>query len=164
MSQTLIENIFNISPDAVSKMVGYTAEEISKIEKLYDISVNGELKCFLMRAGRSDGGLVGDDPFRIYCPLKNVRSQFLFQKIFRDDLKELGLTEYLNRPFVVSYEMQCDYFFLQTGLSGTQYVYVFYENESKILNTGMTLNEYLLDVLQRYPLGGPICRGELIVV
>ena len=48
------------------KAIGYSEEEITKIEKLYDIEVKGDFREFLKYAGRCDGDLLGDDPIILY--------------------------------------------------------------------------------------------------
>jgi len=40
------------------KAIGYSEEEIKKIEKLYDIEVRGDFREFLRIAGRSSDGLL----------------------------------------------------------------------------------------------------------
>ena len=48
------------------KAIGYSEEEITKIEKLYDIEAKGDFREFLKYAGRCDGDLLGDDPIILY--------------------------------------------------------------------------------------------------
>ncbi len=42
------------------KAIGYSEEEITKIEKLYDIEAKGDFREFLKYAGRCGGGLLED--------------------------------------------------------------------------------------------------------
>jgi len=43
-------------------VLGYSGDEIEKIERLYEIKIGGDLRRFFLEMGRSDGGLIGDDP------------------------------------------------------------------------------------------------------
>ena len=43
------------------KAIGYSEEEIKKIEKLYDIEVKGDFREFLRIAGRSSDGIINFD-------------------------------------------------------------------------------------------------------
>ena len=41
---------------------GYSDEEIRKIEAIYCIYIHGEFRDFLRIAGKTDGGIMGNDP------------------------------------------------------------------------------------------------------
>ena len=60
------------------KAIGYSEEEITKIEKLYDIEVKGDFREFLKYAGRCDGDLLGDDPII----LSKVNLFLIIRKIY----------------------------------------------------------------------------------
>lgn len=164
MSKVFFDKVAEVFPIALNRMVGYKLDEIKKIEKLYGISIRGEFESFLLRAGRCDGGVIGDDPIVIYNPLKDVRTHILFQANFFNDLQGIGAWEYLHMPFVFSLESETQYYFLQTGLQGNEYVYHYNENSEIIHNTGMSFSDYLIDITDRYPLGRTICRGELLII
>lgn len=161
MGDIFFDKIRDIFPVALDRMVGYSELEITKIEKLYGIVVSGEFASLLRRAGRSDGGLVGDDPLIIYRPRWSVRAHLLFQMKLFNSLQDIGAWDYLNKPFVFSLESETQYYFLITGDSGG-FVYHYDENEETVKNTGMSLFEYLLDVVDRYTLGGLVCKGDLL--
>lgn len=60
------------------KTLGYSEEEIKKIEKLYDIEVKGDFREFLKIAGRSCGGIISEYPEELifyssyYTPRNNM--------------------------------------------------------------------------------------------
>mgnify|MGYP003462678826 CR=1 FL=1 len=60
---------------------GYSLAEIKRIEKLYDITIQGDFLEFMLKIGRCSGGLFGDDPIILYKEQRSVRSQILFQLI-----------------------------------------------------------------------------------
>jgi hypothetical protein len=163
MSQIFFDKVRDVFPAALERMVGYSDVELEKIERLYGIIVSGELASFLRRAGRSDGGIIGDDPFIIYRNW-TVRTHILFQVNFFNDLQEIGAWDYLNKPFVFSLESETQYYFLQTDMPNPDLVYHYDENSRTIKSTGLSFYEYLLGVVARYPLGGEICHGDLLEI
>ena len=153
------------------KAIGYSEEEITKIEKLYDIEVKGDFREFLKYAGRCDGDLLGDDPIILYRQTWDMgsylrKNYFGFiddedfeEKVFYDELKK--------KPFIFSIEMENYYFYIRT-VDDDLKVYCFDENEEKIKDTGMNFNEYMVDLVERYnPELKPILEipsiGELLV-
>ena len=62
------------------KAIGYSEEEITKIEKLYDIEVKGDFREFLKYAGRCDGDLLGDDPIILF--ISKVNLFLIIRKIY----------------------------------------------------------------------------------
>ncbi|MFJ2986493.1 SMI1/KNR4 family protein [Collimonas sp. NPDC087041] len=150
--------------DVESKaVIGYTENEINKIEALYDIKVKGEFRDFMLQMGRSDGGLIGDDPIVLYRPAWTVRGQILFQINLFNSLQEYGAWDQINKPFSFSRESETQYYYLQTE-KNDGLVYHFDENAGSVECTNLTFLEYLLDVRKRYPYKGVVCKGELIVV
>ena len=135
------------------KAIGYSEEEITKIEKLYDIEVKGDFREFLKYAGRCDGDLLGDDPIILYRQTWDIgsylrKNYFGFiddedfeEKVFYDELKK--------KPFIFSIEMETYYFYIRTADDDLK-VYCFDENEEKIKDTGMNFNEYMVDLVERY--------------
>lgn len=164
MSTITIDRIRGIYPAALDKMVGYSPEEMRKIERLYGITISGELASFMELAGRSDGGVIGDDPIIFYRSYWPVRTHILFQVNFFNSLQEISAWDYLNAPFVFSLESETQFFFLQTGLKGDDFVYHYDDNAKTVKRTEMTFSAYLLDVLNRYPVGGAVCRGDLLEI
>ena len=58
---------------------GYSLSEIKRIEKLYDITIQGDFLEFMLKMGRCSGGLIGEDPIILYKDHWTVRDQVLFQ-------------------------------------------------------------------------------------
>jgi len=103
------------------KAIGYSEEEISKIEKLYDIEAKGDFREFLKYAGRCDGDLLGDDPIILYRQTWDMESYLrmnYFGFIDDEDFEEKVFYDELN--------------------------------EEKIKDTGMDFNEYMVDLVERY--------------
>jgi hypothetical protein len=164
MSRSFFDEIKNRCPSALDRMVGYGSDEIRKIERLYGIEISENFEYFMSRMGRSDGGVVGDDPLVIYRSSWSVRTHILFQINFFESLQEIGAWAYLNKPFVFSLEAEAQYYFLQTGLEGVNPVYHYDENEKSVKSTGLSFFDYLLDVTNRYPMGGVVCQGDLLKI
>jgi len=151
-----------LCPNAADRMIGYSESEIEKLERLYGIQLSGDFRAFMERAGRCDGGIIGDDPFIIYRPHWSVRTHILFQVNFFSSLQAIGAWDYLDRVFVFSVESETQYYFLQTGAAEPDLVYHYDENSESVKATGMRFGEYLVDVLARYPHGRGLCKGELL--
>ena len=153
------------------KAIGYSEEEITKIEKLYDIEAKGDFREFLKYAGRCGGGLLEDYTIILYRELWSIQS-FLRKNYFGfiddEDFEEKVFYDELKRkPFIFSIEMETYYFYIRTVDEDLK-VYCFDENEEKIKDTGMDFNEYMVDLVERYnPELKPILEipsiGELLV-
>lgn len=111
MGINFFEGIKTKKPDAFNRMCGYNDQEIEKIERLYNIVAKGDFRDFLRRAGRCDGGVIGDDPLVIYRSSWGIRGQILFQLSFHNDLQDLEKWDFLNKPFVFSLESETQYYF-----------------------------------------------------
>ena len=168
----LMENVFfelfNESNLINKELIkGYSNDEIKKIERLYNIDIKDDFKYFMENMGRCDGGLLGDDPIILYRKAWSVRTHFLFQIDFFNDLQEIGAWDFLNKPFVFSLEEETYYYFLQTG-SNSQEVYFYSENDKKVIPTGMKFFEYLIDLTKKncFKLNKRqrVSQGELIIV
>ena len=135
------------------KAIGYSEEEITKIEKLYDIEAKGDFREFLKYAGRCDGDLLGDDPVILYRQTWDIESYLrmnYFGFIDDEDFEEKVFYDELKRkPFIFSIEMENYYFYIRTADDDLK-VYCFDENEEKIKDTGMDFNEYMVDLVERY--------------
>lgn len=135
------------------KAIGYSEEEITKIEKLYDIEAKGDFREFLKYAGRCGRGLLEDYTIILYRELWSIQS-FLRKNYFGfiddEDFEEKVFYDELKRkPFIFSIEMETYYFYIRTADDDLK-VYCFDENEEKIKDTGMNFNEYMVDLVERY--------------
>ena len=150
------------------KAIGYSEEEITKIEKLYDIEAKGDFREFLKYAGRCDGDLLGDDPVILYRQTWNMKIYLRMNySYFIDENFKILHEEIKKKPFIFSIEMETYYFYIRTADDDLK-VYCFDENEEKIKDTGMDFNEYMVDLVERYnPELKPILEipsiGELLV-
>ena len=132
------------------KAIGYSEEEITKIEKLYDIEVKGDFREFLKYVGRCDGDLLGDDPIILYRQTWNIQS-YLRKNYFNfiDEDYTVLHGDLQKKPFIFSIEMETYYFYIRTADDDLK-IYCFDENEEKIKDTGMDFNEYMVDLIERY--------------
>ena len=132
------------------KAIGYSEEEITKIEKLYDIEVKGDFREFLKYAGRCDGDLLGDDPIILYRQTWNIQS-YLRKNYFNfiDEDYTVLHGDLQKKPFIFSIEMETYYFYIRTADDDLK-VYCFDENEEILKDTGMNFNEYMVDLVERY--------------
>ena len=150
------------------KAIGYSEEEITKIEKLYDIEAKGDFREFLKYAGRCDGDLLGDDPIILYRQTWNMKIYLRMNySYFIDENFKILHEEIKKKPFIFSIEMENYYFYIRTVDEDLK-VYCFDENEETLKDTGMDFNEYMVDLVERYnPELKPILEipsiGELLV-
>jgi len=147
-------------------MVGYGNDELSKIEKLYGIEIAGQLRQFLSIAGRSDGGLIGDDPIILYRSSWPVRTQIIKGLILIDDLQNIGAWDFVKKPFLLSIESESQYYFVKTGDEKKDLVCHYDENNKSVKSTGKTIFEYLAGVVLALGVdeNRVVCRGELLIV
>ena len=148
---------------------GYSLSEIKRIEKLYDITIQGDFLEFMLKMGRCSGGLFGDDPIVLYKEQRSVRSQILFQLINLDFLHDHHYEMRAQQPFCFSWESETQYLFILTQ-SEDQLVYGYDEYEEAIYETGKTFEEYMFAVYEYYEHyfiddDGKriVCKGELLV-
>lgn len=155
----------NVSFD-FNKVRGYSDEEIKKIERLYDISISGDFENFLQQMGRSDGGLIGDDPIILYRNSWSVRSHIKYQLYFWDLMQEDKNFDYLNqKPFVFACESETLYVFMQTSSQEPLRVHFYDENSGTVTETDMDFSEYLQKTAQTWGKNNhAICQGDLIVI
>ena len=132
------------------KAIGYSEEEITKIEKLYDIEVKGDFREFLKYAGRCDGDLLGDDPIILYRKTWNIQS-YLRKNYFNfiDEDYTVLHGDLQKKPFIFSIEMETYYFYIRTADDDLK-IYCFDENDEILKDTGMNFNEYMVDLVERY--------------
>ena len=95
--------LLNNKPPFPELVSGYTEIELRKIASLYDISIDGLLKSFLMEVGRCAGGMFSDDAIPLYRQLWSVRTHLLFQVGFYETLQEAGAFGHLKSPFVLGW-------------------------------------------------------------
>jgi len=132
------------------KAIGYSEEEITKIEKLYDIEAKGDFREFLKYAGRCDGDLLGDDPVILYRQTWNIQS-YLRKNYFNfiDEDYTVLHGDLQKKPFIFSIEMETYYFYIRTADDDLK-IYCFDENDEILKDTGMNFNEYMVDLVERY--------------
>lgn len=173
MSTSLIAYLHAVYPELeidISKIKGYTGDEIQKIERLYDIKVTGQLREFLMCMGRCSGGFFGDDSLLFYRDSLSIRSQILFQFTLREDLGSLQYWELVTKkPFLVSFENQTQYYFLLTESDAPDLVYHYDENEDTVEATHWTFYEHIknlvdIDTRMHKKNMTPDYCGELIII
>ncbi|WP_275371326.1 hypothetical protein [Xenorhabdus bovienii] len=154
INQTLINYLLSIYPELevnTSYIRGYSAEEIPKFERLYDIEVKSQLYDFLTCMGRCSGGLFGDVPLTFYQMQETVRGEVLFQSGQREELCNIQLHHLLDKkPFFISVESYTQYYFLLTTSNNPDLVYHYNENEETVEATDWTFNEYLRFVVDAY--------------
>ncbi|MFB2587744.1 hypothetical protein [Acinetobacter sp. c1-l78] len=98
-----------------SHIEGYSEVELLKIEKLYDIKIQGEFRDFMLKLGRCDGGLIGDDPIILYRDFWSVRGQVLFQLDLYEGLQNIKAYDLLkNKPFIFAWESETVMVFILT--------------------------------------------------
>lgn len=167
MNENLFETIRIEHPAIYSRMIGYSNDELCRLEKLYDIEINGQLRQFLSIAGRSDGGLIGDDPIILYRNSWSVRTHILTNADLFRSLQDIGAWDFLSNPFLFSIESETQYFYVRTGPKETQKdtVYHYDEDNKSVKSTGKTIFEYLAGVVQAVGVNENrmVCRGELLI-
>ena len=153
-------------------IIGYSEQELKKLEKLYDININGQFREFMLLAGRCDGGIFGDDPIILYRQSWGVRGQILFQVNFLESLQEIHAYDYIGKggglAFCFSLEHETQYYFIITN-NADNLVYHYNEGLETVECTNLTFYEYLDDVYKRYVEEDSnrkqiVCKGELLEI
>ncbi len=165
-----------------SKVVGYSEEELKKIEDFYLIKIAGDLRDFMLEMGRCSGGLIRTGNLNFYDKHATIRNHLLLQEFVKDELGKIKEHEYLGGIFVFAMEDEDTiYYFLRTKAESyiktyvgektlsndPNIVYCYDENEEKVCDTGLTFIEYLKkEVLltQKEYKESEIWQGELIVI
>lgn len=152
---------------ATEQVCGYTLGELALIESLYDITLTGQFRAFLLEMGRCDGGLIGDDPIILYRPW-SVRTQLLHQIVFFNDMQDAGQFAHLaEKPFTFSCESETQHFFLQTTSATPDRVFQFDENSGAVTDSGLDFLEYMRATVRTYrPIRqtDTLCQGELLIL
>ena len=156
-----------------SRVLGYSAEELVKIEKLYDIKISGFLRDFMLEAGRCDGGLIGDDPIILYRSNWSVRDHVITQNGFREELLDLlfknnpaEFKSFCNSTFVLSIESHTQFYYLNTTGANPERVFHYDENEDTIEDTNIDFIDYMKNTVRVYGGFSPqiICQGEMLII
>ncbi|MEB6856723.1 hypothetical protein NA898_01780 [Proteus cibi] len=173
INNNLINKLHSIYPELIidiSYIRGYSDEEISRMERLYDIRIVGQLYDFLKCMGRCSGGFFGDDPLVFYQNQETIRGDILFQIGGRDELASIQRHDLLKqKPFFISVESYTQYLFLLTDSDNPDLIFNYNENDECIEKTNWDLNSYLQHVInvytRHYPVPPPFDRhGELIII
>ncbi len=151
-------------PVDATKFIGYSADEIVKIEELYDIRVSGEFRKFILKMGRYGGGAFNNDPIILYRPNFSIRSHVLFQYECFDKMQNIKAYSFLRKPFAFSLENETQYYFLVTGSNEPEIVCQYNRDNETVQSTGLSFAQYITSVLRRYPqcARSDLCRGELL--
>lgn len=142
MTVSFSQQILDGSSITSVNCVGYNEKELEKVSRLYDISLQGQLKPFLSSMGKSDGGLIGDSMIQLYRPSWRVREHLFFQLGFIDQMQEEGFYDCLKKPFVFSLIAETQYYFIQTSLKN-DVVYHYDSNNEAVKATNWDLLNFL---------------------
>lgn len=164
MIHLFFNKILNEYPMEYNRMIGYHEDEMQKIERVFRMKIVGDFKHFMIRAGKSDGGLIGDESLILYRQEWDIRTHIVWQEYFLR--KIIVLQEYKSgdKPFMFSIENDLKYYFLRTGIEQDGFVFCFNEEEGMVFNTNMTFVEYLFDLMSREKPNGVVCHGDLLQI
>jgi hypothetical protein len=133
------------------RIKGYSDEEITKIERLFDINITGEMKLFFQIMGRCSGGLISRNGFIIYRN-NTLRVDVLGNAGFVEDLRCLKGMEFIRqKPFYLGTENETQGYFCLTDDGGKYQVYrqdesENEEDEDEIFETDFTFGTYMIKV------------------
>ena len=128
------------------RIKGYSDEEISKVERLFDIKITGEMKLFFQTMGRCSGGLINDSGFVIYRK-NTLRVNLLGANDFIRDLRAIRRFDLIKqKPFSLACENETQDYFCLTDDGGKYQVYRYDENEEEVFETGFTFGTYMMKV------------------
>ncbi len=129
--------------------IGYSDEEIKKIEKLYDIEIKGDFREFLKIAGRSDGGLIGGIVFNY--DNKGASNQLRRQRFLKGILA--GNYEYNSyigsKPFLIGIELETNYYYIKTNDNDLR-MYQYSEGIDIEKCLKINFNEYMISLVEEY--------------
>ena len=152
---------------------GYSEMELKKIEKLYDVCIGGDLRCYMMLAGRCAGYLLGDGFSLMYAPVMSVRDHLLYQEGRRHILSEsVGLHGIvMEKPFFFSESFDTYSFFIKTkpkNYSDENKVYCLDENEDVVIEEDLPFIDFILDRIEKRKGDSlrrdVLCVGEMIEI
>ena len=147
------------------KAIGYSEEEIKKIEKLYDIEVKGDFREFLRIAGRNSGGLL-TSTLTFYYSHTTVGDKIREQNYGRKKLKNLKFNNFdKSKIFLLAVEPDSQYYYIDT-VNLNVYLYDDNLDDEIIEDTGQDFDSYMLSSIYYFnPKMVPlsiICNGELL--
>ncbi len=147
------------------KAIGYSEEEIKKIEKLYDIEVRGDFREFLRIAGRSSDGLL-TSTLTFYYSHTTVGDKIREQNYGRKKLKNLKFNNFdKSKIFLLAVEPDSQYYYIDT-VNLNVYLYDDNLDDEIIEDTGQNFDSYMLSSIYYFnPKMVPlsiICNGELL--
>jgi len=148
-----------------SRTLGYSAVELDRIERLYNITITGDFRDFMLEIGRCSGGLMSDESIIRYRNAWDIRTQLLTQFVFFNDLQDAGLYNLLQpQPFLFSIERETRYYFLFTGGFNPDSVFCYDESTKMLTETGLTFLEYIQALVRanNLEMSDVICQGELV--
>ena len=143
-------DLLNFSKETKDYLLGYSDEELERIEKIYDIHVCSQLADFLRIMGKSCRGLIGDDGIQLYRSSWPAATQLDFQQEFRNDMTKAGFGKYLNKPFVIAWLSENQYFFVQTASDQPDLIYHYNEVEKTAKKTRWDLFGFLESLIEDY--------------
>lgn len=143
MSLSVIGGLISGMPKYDVSFLGFDESDLQKVERLYDVRLKGQLKQFLLEAGKSDGGLIGDSMMPLYRPTWHVREHFVFQYNFFNEMQEEGFYDFLNKPFVIAVLSDSQYYFVQTSLEKSDVIYHYDSNGGEVGATEWDLQGFL---------------------
>lgn len=156
-----------------SECVGYSIQELEKMELLYDVNFAGSLKLFMQLAGRSAGKTLGDDFSMLYSSSMSVRDHIFYQEGRRVVLSDhVGLHEWtLEKPFFFSESSFSYMFFVKTrpkDANDTNKVFCLDENEDSVSEEPWDFDGFILDRIKKRkkkpPKNNLTCQGEMLIV
>ena len=125
------------------KAIGYSEEEIKKIEKLYDIEVKGDFREFLRIAGRSSDGLL-TSTLTFYYSHTTVGDKIREQNYGRKKLKNLKFNNFdKSKIFLLAVEPDSQYYYIDT-VNLNVYLYDDNLDDEIIEDTGQDFDSYML--------------------
>lgn len=165
------KNFFQILKKYLEKnnieSIGYSDEEIKKIELFFNLDSQDFFKKFLKLCGKSMGGLLNNTELIFYKEY-NFRKHWTLNKSFSEKLKQKEVWEWGKEGsiFLISKENNSNYY-IQKLFIGSKKIYsnvrYYNEKENKVIDTGMNLEEYLISLVEKYNPNLEIPSGEIKV-
>lgn len=148
-------------------ITGYTKSEIVYIEELYHFKASGGFGEFLEFCGKNSGGAINSNTFILYRKF-SVKEFFYFQEKMKCNIVDLAYDPNYSKisqegAIIFSVEDDNFYFFVRTKGTEQDIVHCYDHKKNERYNTGMTFNEYVKSVIERYPnTTGRIDNGNLL--
>ena len=131
------------------EFTGYNDDEIRGIEELYDIEVKGDFREFLSIAGKSLGGLLGEEELILYndCSVREVvLTNFTLEEyLIEDEFYDVACGKF----FVIGLKNRSEYIFITTRDNDLK-VYHYSRENRTLKETGKNFSEYVADLIKRY--------------